>query len=126
MIDNGAPANVAQVVFGESALEQSECAVRLRGADGSTLPDYGKRQIWLNIRNQLKRYEFHVADVTNPMLSVSYLCENEIETHLARQLLLTCGSRSFTTSSVQSKLRCKTQLSNICRILKSKVCELKN
>ena len=38
-----------------------------------------------------KRYDFHVVDVTKPMLSVSYLCENGVETHLAKQPFLTFG-----------------------------------
>ena len=52
------------------------------GADGRALQGYKKRQIWLRIGNHLKRYEFHVLDVTEPILSVSNLCEYGIETHL--------------------------------------------
>ena len=59
--------------------------VRLRGADRKPLQEYGKRQIWLEIGGQTKRYDFHVVDMTKPILSVGYLCENGVETHLAKQ-----------------------------------------
>ena len=78
--------------FGESALEKPD-DVRLRGADGRTLQDYGRRQTWLRIGNHLKRYDFHVVDVTKPILSVSYLCENRIETRFVRQPFLKLGER---------------------------------
>ena len=52
-----------------------------------------KRQIWLRVGNRLRRYDFHVVEVTKPILGVSYLCENGIETHLARQPLLKYGER---------------------------------
>ena len=52
-------------------------------ANGKPLQEYGKRQIWLKICGQTKRYDFHVVDVTKPILSVSCLCENGVETHLA-------------------------------------------
>ena len=52
-----------------------------------------KRQIWLRIGHHLKRYEFHVLDVTKPILSVSNLCEYGIETHLVRQHFLKHGER---------------------------------
>ena len=45
------------------------------------------------IGQHLRRYDFHVVGVTNPTLSVSYLCENGIETHLARQPFLKRGER---------------------------------
>ena len=82
-----------QVVWRNPLWEPSDGSVRLRGADGRTLQDYGKRQIWLRIGNHLKRHEFHVVDVTQPILSVSYLCENGIVTHLARQPFLKHGER---------------------------------
>ena len=53
----------------------------------------GKRQIWLKIGNNVKRYDFLVVEVTKPILSVSYLCEHGIETHLARAPFLKCGDR---------------------------------
>ena len=49
---------------------------------------HGKRQVWLMIGNNLKRYDFHVVEVTKPILSVSYMCKHGIETHLAREPLL--------------------------------------
>ena len=51
----------------------------------------GKRQIWFKICGQTKRYDFHVVDVTKPIPSVSCLCENEVETHLAKASLLRFG-----------------------------------
>ena len=49
IIDSGAPVNVCPKWFGESVLEKSDGSVQLRGADGRTLQDYGKCQIWLRI-----------------------------------------------------------------------------
>ena len=51
----------------------------------------GKRQIWLKICGQTKRYDFHVVDVTKPILSVSCLCENGVEAHLAKESFLRFG-----------------------------------
>ena len=75
MIDSGASVNVCPKWFGESILQESDGSVQLRGADGRTLQDDGKRQIWLKIGNHLRQYDFHVVEVTKPILSVSYLCE---------------------------------------------------
>ena len=50
-------------------------------------------KFWLKIGNNLKRYDFHVLEVTKPILSVSYLCEHGIETHFAREPFLKCGDR---------------------------------
>ena len=93
MIDSGVCVNVCSKWFGESALERSDGSVRLRGADGRTLQDYGQRQLWLRIGNHRKPYEFHVVDVTRPILSISYLCENGIETQFARRPFLKHGER---------------------------------
>ena len=93
MIDSGASVNVCPKWFGESILQESDGSVQLRGADVRTLQDYGKRQIWLRIGSRLRRYDFHVVEVTKPILSVSYLCEHGIETHLAGQPFLKCGER---------------------------------
>ena len=90
MIDSGASVNVCPKWFGESILQESDGSVQLRGADGRTLQDYGKRQIWL-IGTNLRQYDFHVVEVTKPILSVSYLCENGTETHLARDPCLKYG-----------------------------------
>ena len=57
-------------------------------ANGKPLQEYGKRQIWLKICGQTKRYDFHVVDVTKPILSVSCLFENGVEAHLAKESLL--------------------------------------
>ena len=77
--------------FGNSKLEQSDGATCLRGANGKPLQEYGKRQIWLKICGQTKRYDFHVVDVTKHILSVSCLCENGVETHLAKESFLSFG-----------------------------------
>ena len=58
---------------------------------GKPLQEYGKRQIWLNISGQTKRYDFHVVNVTKPILSASWLCEHGVETHLAKKSLLNFG-----------------------------------
>ena len=52
---------------------------------------YGKRRIWLKICGQTKRYDFHVVNVTKPILSVSCLCEQGVETHLAKKSFLRFG-----------------------------------
>ena len=93
MIDSGASVNVCPQWLGESVLEESDESVQLRGADGRTLQDYGKRQIWLKIGHHLRQYVFHVLEVTKPILSVSYVCENGTETHLAREPFLKYGDR---------------------------------
>ena len=92
MIDSGASVNVCPKWFGNSKLEQSDGATCLRGANGKPLQEYGKRQIWLKICGQTKRYDFHVVDVTKPILSVSCLCENGVETHLAKESFLRLGN----------------------------------
>ena len=43
MIDSEASVNVCPKWFGESALEQSDGLVRLRGADGRALQGYKKK-----------------------------------------------------------------------------------
>ena len=91
MIDSGASVNVCPKWFGNSKLEQSDGATCLRGANGKPLQEYGKRQIWLKICGQTKRYDFHVVDVTKPILSVSCLCENGVEAHLAKESFLRFG-----------------------------------
>ena len=91
MIDSGASFNVCRKWFANSKLEQSDGATCLRGANGKPLQEYGKRQIWLKIRGQTKRYDFHVVDVTKPILSVSCLCENGVEAHLAKESFLRFG-----------------------------------
>ena len=55
------------------------------------LQEYGKRQIWLKICGQTKRYDFHVVDVTKTILSVSCFGENGVETHLAKKSFLRFG-----------------------------------
>ena len=84
MIDSGASVNVCPKWFGEPILQEADGSVRLRGADGRTLQDYGKRQTWLRIGKHLRQYDFHV-EVTKLIVSATYLCENGIETHLARE-----------------------------------------
>ena len=91
MVDSGASVNVCRKWFGNSKLEQSDDAICLRGANGKPLHEHGKRQIWLKICGQTKRYDFHVVDVTKPILSVSCLCENGVEAHLAKESLLRFG-----------------------------------
>ena len=92
MVDSGASVNVCPKWFGNSKLEQSDDATCLRGANGKPLQEYGKRQIWLKICGQTKRYHFHVVDVTKPILSLSCLCENGVETHLAKESFLRFGN----------------------------------
>ena len=75
MIDSGASVHVCPKWFGNSRLEQSDGATCLRGANGKPLQEYGKRQIY----------------VTKPILSVSCLCENGVETHLAKESFLRFG-----------------------------------
>ena len=70
MIDSGASVNVCPKWFGNSRLELS---------DGATFC------------GQTKRYDFHVVDVTKPILSASCLCENGVETHLAKKSFLRFG-----------------------------------
>ena len=91
MIDSGASVNVCPKWFGNSRLEQSDGATCLRRANGKPLQEYGKRQIWLKLCGQTKRYDFHVVDVTKPFLSVSCLCENGVETHQAKESFLRFG-----------------------------------
>ena len=91
MVDSGASVNVCPKWFGNSRLEQSDDATCLRGANGKSLQEYGKRQIWLKIFGQTKQYDFHVVDVTKPILSASCLCENGAETHLAKESFLRFG-----------------------------------
>ena len=76
---------------GNFELEQSDGATCLRGANGKPLQEYGKRQIWLKICGQTKRYNFHVVNVTKPILSVSCLREQGVETHLAKTSFLRFG-----------------------------------
>ena len=92
MVDSGASVNVCPKWFGNTKLEQSDGATCLRGANGKPLQEYGKRRIWLKICGQTKRYDFHVVDVTKPILSVSCLCENGAETHLAKESFLRFGN----------------------------------
>ena len=91
MIDSGASVNVCPKWFGNSKLEQSDGVTCLRGANGKPLQEYGKRQIWLKICGQTKRYNFYVVDMTKPILSVSCLCENGVATHLAKKSFLRFG-----------------------------------
>ena len=91
VIDSGASVNVCPKWFGNSKLELSDGATCLRGANGKPLQEYGKRQIWLKICGQTKRYDFHVVDVTKPFLSLSCLCENGVEAHLAKLSFLRFG-----------------------------------
>ena len=93
MIDRGASVKDCPKWFGESILQESDGSVQLQGADGRTLQDCGKRQIWLKIGKHLKQYDFHGVEVTKTILSVSCLCENGSETHFARQPFLKYGDR---------------------------------
>ena len=84
MIDSGASVNVCPKWFGNSKLEQSDGATCLRGANGKPLQENGKRQIWLKMCGQTNPYDIHMLEVTKPILSVSCLCENGVEAHLAK------------------------------------------
>ena len=83
--------NMCPKWFGNSKLEQSDCATCLRGANGKPLQEYGKQQIWLRISDQTKRNDFHVVNVTKPIMSVSCLCEQRVDTHLAKNSFLMFG-----------------------------------
>ena len=91
MIKSGASVNVCPKLIGKSNLEQSDGTIRPSGADGRPLQEYRKRQMWLRTGGETKRYDCHVVDVTKPILSVSYLCEHGVETHLAKQPFLMFG-----------------------------------
>ena len=91
MIDSGAFVNVCPKWFANSKPEQSDGATCLRSANGKPLQEYGKRQIWLKICGQTKRYDFHVVNVTKPILMVSCLCEQGVETHSAKNTFLRFG-----------------------------------
>ena len=47
--------------------------------------------ICLRICCQTKRCDFHVVNVTKPILSVSCLCDQGVETHLAKKSFLRFG-----------------------------------
>ena len=53
MMDCGASINVCPKWFVESTLQKLDGSVHLRGADGRTLQDYGKRQVCLKIGNSM-------------------------------------------------------------------------
>ena len=46
----------------------------------------------MKICGQTKRYDFHVVDVTKPILSVSFLCDDGTETHLTKESFLRFGN----------------------------------
>ena len=96
VIDSGASVNVGPKWFAESSLQESDGSVQLGGADGRTLKECGKRQIWLNIGNNVRQYDFHVVGATKTILSVSYLCGNGTETHLAGKSLSEVRRRTRT------------------------------
>ena len=77
--------------FGTSSWNSLMVRLGLRGANGKPLKEYGKRQIWLRICGQTKRYDFRAVNVTKPILSASCLCEQGVETHLAKKSLLRFG-----------------------------------
>ena len=114
MVDSGASVNVCPKWFGNSKLEQSDDATCLRGANGQPLQEYGKRQIWLKICGQTKRYDFHVVDATKPILSVSCLCEKGAETHLAKESFLRFGNEHEPLIRNGSVYFVKAQTVNVC------------
>ena len=65
IIDSGASVNVHPNCLAKSKLQLSDGAIRLRGADERPVQEYGKRQIWLKIGGQTKRYDFHARDKTD-------------------------------------------------------------
>ena len=75
MIDTGASVTICPEWFGEPILQESDGSVQLRG------------------KNRLRQYDFHVAEVTKPILRESCLCENATEAHLAREPFLKFGDR---------------------------------
>ena len=105
MIDSGASVNVCLKWFGESILQEPDGSVQFRGADGRTLQDYGKCQIWLKIGTQLRQYDFHVVEVTKMIL----LCENGTETHLAKELFFEVRRHTRTLDQVNGVYFVKAQ-----------------
>ena len=105
MIDSGASVNVCLKWFGESILQEPDGSVQFRGADGRTLQDYGKCQIWLKIGTQLRQYDFHVVEVTKLIL----LCENGTETHLAKELFFEVRRHTRTLDQVNGVYFVKAQ-----------------
>ena len=91
MIDSGASVNVCPKWFGNSKLDKS---------DGATVSEC-KRKITPRIQKETDLVEifavirngndFHVVDVTKPILSVSCLCKQGVETHSAKKSFLRFG-----------------------------------
>ena len=69
IIDSGASVSVFPKWFGKSKLQQSDGITCLKGANGKPLHVDGKLQVWLKIGGKTKRYDFHLVDVTKPILS---------------------------------------------------------
>ena len=53
--------------------QNDKIGVRLRKDDGNTIRNYGDKQLWPRIGSTEKQYEFHVAEVTQPIPSVTIL-----------------------------------------------------
>ena len=88
MIDSGASVNVCPMWFAATVLGGTK-----RISSTPKCGHYGIRHIWLRIGNRLRQCDFHVVEVTKPILSGSYSCDNGIETHLAKQPSLKNGER---------------------------------
>ena len=66
----------------------------LRGANGKTAPRIRKEtDLVENFAVRTKQYDFHVVDVTKPILSVSCLCEKGVEDTSCKGILLEVGKR---------------------------------
>ena len=80
---------------------------QLRGADGRTLPDYGKAS---DLAEGRKHTWDSTTSVTKPILSVSYLCENGTEIHLARDPFLKYGDQPRTPDQENGVYFVKAQI----------------
>ena len=74
--------------FRNFKLEQSDGATCLRSANGKPLQEYGKRQIWLIICGQTKRYDFHVLNVDEADLECKLLVRTRSWNTLSKEILL--------------------------------------
>ena len=89
MIDSGASVNVCPKWFGTPSCNSLMVRTCLRGANGEPLQEYRKAtDLVENLRSDENGDDFHVVDVTKPILSVSRLCEHGVETHLAKKSFL--------------------------------------
>ena len=85
MIDSGASVNVCPKWFGNSKLEQSDGATCLRGANGKLLQENRKRQIWLKMSGQTKRYDFLCGGRDETYLECKFVCVKTEVRHISQR-----------------------------------------